>query len=74
MGDDLNNDSSNNAIGEVKHFNLGLNIVAGFIVFTFIGYKIDEKRGKGSLFTLLGMFLGLFYCGYEIWKLIRKTS
>ncbi len=24
--------------------------------------------------TLTGIFLGLFYCGYEIWKAIRQLN
>ncbi|MCR4336708.1 MAG: AtpZ/AtpI family protein [Candidatus Omnitrophica bacterium] len=51
---------------------LGLNVAAGFFVFTLIGYFIDQKRGEGHLGILLGMAIGLAYGGYEIWKLIRR--
>ncbi len=50
---------------------LGLNMVVGMGVFTYAGYWIDQKRGGGEVATLIGMFLGLFYCGYEVWKLMR---
>ena len=43
-------------------------------LFSFGGYKLDQKRGDGNLFTLLGMFLGLIYGGYEVWKLVRVQN
>ena len=52
---------------------LGLNMVAGMVIFSLIGYAIDQKRGQGDTFTFIGIFLGLFYCGYEVWKIIRHT-
>jgi len=48
-------------------------MAAGMAFFTFIGYQIDKRKG-GQTWTLVGMFLGLFYCGYEVWKLIRKSD
>ena len=54
--------------------NLGLNLVAGMGVFSFVGYYIDQKRGGGITATLIGIFLGLFYCGYEFWKAIRQLN
>lgn len=51
---------------------LGLNMAVGMCVFTFLGYWIDQKRGGGQGWTLAGMFLGLFYCGYEAWKTIKR--
>jgi len=54
---------------------LGTNMVVGMTVFTFLGSIIDEKlAGESQVFTLVGIFLGLFYCGYEVWKLIRQNS
>ncbi len=53
---------------------LGINMGAGMAVFTYLGYYIDQKRGGGQAFTLGGIFLGLFYCGYEVWKIVRKQS
>lgn len=43
-------------------------------VFTFIGNWIDKQNGDQHFWILFGMFLGLFYCGYEIWKLIRQGN
>lgn len=53
---------------------LGLNMAVGMAVFSYVGYYIDQKRGGGQLFTLLGMFAGIFYCGYEVWKIIRQDN
>lgn len=53
--------------------NLGLNFAVGMGLFSYIGYRIDQKRGGGGIFTLAGMFLGLVYGGYEVWKLLRQT-
>jgi hypothetical protein len=53
---------------------LGTNMVAGMALFTFLGYKVDQRRGGGRTCTLIGMFLGLFYGGYEVWKLVRQIQ
>lgn len=53
---------------------LGLTMVVGVCFFTYLGYLIDKKTGGGQAWTLVGIFVGLFYCGYEIWKLIRKIN
>ena len=53
---------------------LGLNMLGGMIVFSGIGYFLDQKRGGGVALTLSGMFLGLFYCGYEVWKVIHRLT
>ena len=54
--------------------NFGLNFAVGMAIFSFVGYKIDQKRGDGSAFTLIGMFLGLIYGGYEVWKLTHPVQ
>ena len=53
---------------------LGTNMVAGMALFTFLGYQFDQRRGQGRTGTLIGMFLGLFYGGYEVWKLVRQLQ
>ena len=52
---------------------LGTNIAAGMAVFTFLGYWIDRWRGGSGTggWTLVGMFVGLLYGGYEVWKVVR---
>lgn len=57
----------------IQHVSIGLNIAAGMVVFTCLGFFIDKKVG-GVTWTLVGVFLGLFYCGYEVWKLMRELN
>ena len=72
MNEQDNEKNSNRPIPAVS---LGLNMAAGMIVFTAIGYWVDQKLpGNGSAATLTGMFMGLIYCGYEVWKLIRNMN
>jgi len=58
----------------IPGISLGINIAVGMALFTIIGNWIDKKLGDQHLWILVGMFLGLFYCGYEIWKLIRQSD
>lgn len=53
---------------------LGLNMTVGVVVFTLAGYWVDQKRGGGKACTLCGIFLGLFYGAYEVWKVVRQLS
>ena len=50
---------------------LGFDIAAGVGVFAFGGYWLDQKRGGGVRWTLVGMCLGFVYAGYEIWRVLR---
>ncbi len=59
----------------LPNLNLGFTMAVGMLVFTFIGMYVDNKRGDGSSWgTLTGMFVGLFYCGYEVWKIIKDNK
>ena len=53
---------------------LGTQLAVGMAFFAGLGYLADRRRGGGVLFTLLGMFLGLGYGAYEVWKLIRQLN
>lgn len=53
---------------------LGLQLAVGMAVFAGGGYWLDRKRGGGALFTLVGVGLGLFYGGYECWKVVRELN
>ena len=68
------NDITQKSRKYIAAMSLGFNMVAGMAVFSFLGYYIDQKRGGGQAWTLFGIFLGLFYCGYEVWKLVRQTE
>lgn len=52
---------------------IGFTIMAAIIIFSFIGYKLDQKF-KTSYWTLIGVFVGFSYSGYEVWKLIRNLK
>ena len=71
MNEENKNNNSNRPAPAIS---LGLNMTAGMIMFSFIGHWVDQKRGGGYIATLIGMFLGLFYCGYEVWKIVRNTQ
>jgi len=54
---------------------IGYTIMAAVFLCAFIGYKIDERIKKGSsTFTLVGLFMGLTFSGYEVWKLIKSKN
>jgi ATP synthase protein I len=48
------------------------------VVAPLIGYYggkwIDGKLGTGSVFTIVGLFLGFAAAGKEIYNLIKKSS
>ena len=69
-GSDKNQDENNRPILTNPAIALGTNLMAGMLFFSGIGYYVDHKRGDGVLWTLIGMFLGLAWCGYEVWKII----
>ena len=50
---------------------LGTNMVAGMVLFVFIGHQIDKRTG-GETWTLAGLFIGMIFGGYEVWKVIRQ--
>ncbi len=53
---------------------LGTQLAAGMLFFAGLGYYADQRGGGGVLFTLCGMFAGLGYGAYEVWKLIRALN
>ena len=53
---------------------LGSNMALGMLFFTFLGMGADQKFHTEQKWTLTGIFLGLFYCGYEVWKLVRQMN
>jgi F0F1-type ATP synthase assembly protein I len=53
---------------------LGMNMTAGMLVFTGIGYWLDHKRGGGVFWTLCGAVLGLAFGIYEAWKAVQALN
>lgn len=64
--------SSSSGIGPIA--GLGLQLAIGMAMFSGGGYWLDQRNGGGRLFTLLGIALGLLYCAYEFWKLVRAIN
>lgn len=60
--------------GIAAALSLGTQLAVGMACFTMLGVWLDRRRGGGYGFTLGGIFLGLFYCGYEVWKLTRQMQ
>ena len=52
---------------------LGYTIMAAILFFSFIGYQLDQKL-KTQYWTLVGVFVGFGYSGYEVWKLVKKLQ
>jgi len=57
-----------------SHVSFGLNVTVGMILFMGGGYCLDKKIGEGSVWTLVGIFLGFIYCIYEAWKIVREID
>jgi len=60
--------------GHLEYISLGLNLAVGMGICVFIGYHIDQKFSGGQTWTLVGVGLGLFYGGYQIWKILRQVN
>ena len=54
-----------------RSLSLVMNWIVGMLAFSLGGHYLDRKRGGGYALTLVGMFLGLVYGGYETWKTVR---
>lgn len=53
---------------------LGLTFAVGVAVFSFGGFLLDQRRGGGILFTLVGLLLGLALGAYETWRVIQMLN
>ena len=52
----------------------GSAFAGGMAVFGLGGHWLDRKTGHESLFTLIGIGLGLLYGAWELWKLIAFSN
>lgn len=52
----------------------GTSFAAGMALFAIAGHALDLKTGREPLYTLLGIFLGLVYGGWELWKLVTEVN
>jgi hypothetical protein len=51
----------------------GTSLAVGVIAPCLIGHYIDQRR-ETEYCVLIGFAVGALYCGYEIWKLIRRSK
>jgi F0F1-type ATP synthase assembly protein I len=68
-GSENRSPAMNQAVG------LGTNILAGVVLCSLAGYWMDRRQGgDGYGWTLGGVFLGLVYSGYEVWKTVAALN
>lgn len=58
----------------MRAMTLGMTFAVGVAVFSFAGFLIDQRRGGGILFTLIGLCLGLALGAYETWKVVTLLN
>ncbi len=52
----------------------GSSFAVGMALFSLGGHWLDVKYDKEPVFTLIGVFLGFIYGGWELWKLVAATN
>ena len=52
----------------------GTSFAVGMALFGLGGHWLDVKYDREPLFTLIGLFLGLIYGGWELWKLTNASN
>jgi len=53
---------------------LGSTLAVGMAGFTLAGYYLGRRYDQLVAGILIGVAFGLFFCGYEVWKLVRKKD
>ncbi len=56
------------------YLNIGYIFVVVVLLFTYIGYKVDEWKGTAPWFTLLGAILGIVVGFYQFFKIVFAES
>ncbi len=60
------------AIGQAA--GIGFAVVGGLLLPILIGLFADNRTGRGPVFTLVGVFVGLGLAGWELVRLSRATA
>ena len=68
------NHSSPNLKRYLPAMTLGLNMAVGMAVFSLLGYYIGQELNKEFSLTLIGIFLGILYCVYEVFKVVKHLE
>lgn len=53
---------------------LGSTLTVGMAGFTLAGYYLGRRYDHLVPGILIGVAFGLFFCGYEVWKLVRRKD
>jgi F0F1-type ATP synthase assembly protein I len=53
---------------------MGCSVVVSILVCVIGGLIIDQATDRTPLFTLIGVALGLFLAGYQLWELAQLSS
>jgi len=53
---------------------MGCSIVVSILISILGGLLIDQAADTTPLFTLIGVGLGLFLAGYQLWELAQLSS
>ena len=53
---------------------MGCSIVVSILFSVLGGIVLDNLTDKTPLFTLIGVGLGLFLAGYQLWELVQLSS
>lgn len=53
---------------------LGIEMMLYIVIFTFIGYWIDNKIDSSPIFTIILAFLGIFAGFYKFFKSVLKFN
>lgn len=59
---------------DVGAIGLGTTLALGMGVFTMLGFWVGRRMGHETAGILAGMGLGLFFCAYETWKVVRRSG
>jgi F0F1-type ATP synthase assembly protein I len=53
---------------------IGFAIVAALVLPMLLGLFVDSRTGRGPVFTLIGVVVGLVLAGWELVRLTRTTA
>lgn len=53
---------------------IGFAVVGGLLLPILLGLFADNRTGRGPVFTLVGVFVGLVLAGWELVRLTRTTA
>lgn len=59
---------------DLFNLNIGLNMAVGMAFFSIGGWWLDKHFLTKPVLTSIGIFLGLAYCAYEVWKFLKMTN